>query len=146
MIVEFHIHVSNFWFLFWFIGSVALDVGDMTEALKKFESCWHLRHQCLYRSHRDLTTCVDQVAKCYSMLGKTSFSQHHSVLCKLAEEISTQNLCFFFFSYFLPALSSLLTLSPSTPDDGGRDSLEMSNTERLNDLVNPLQYDDLNTI
>lgn len=68
MIVEVHIHVSNFWF----IGSVALDVGDTMEALKMFESCWHLRRHCLYRNHRDLTVCVDQVAKCYSMLGKTS--------------------------------------------------------------------------
>ncbi|XP_023723064.1 SET and MYND domain-containing protein 4 isoform X3 [Cryptotermes secundus] len=52
-------------------GSVALDVGDMAEALKMFESCWHLRRHCLYRSHRDLTVCVDQVAKCYSMLEKS---------------------------------------------------------------------------
>jgi hypothetical protein len=72
-VVRCHIHVSNFWSPFWFLGSVALDVGDMTEALKMFECCWHLRRQCLYRSHKDLTACIDQVAKCYSMLGKPTF-------------------------------------------------------------------------
>jgi hypothetical protein len=58
-----------------FLGSVALDVGDMKEALKKFENCWNLRQQCLYRNHRDLSACGDQVAKCYSMLGKNHLSE-----------------------------------------------------------------------
>lgn len=53
-----------------FLGVMALDIGDMKQALKKFEACWYLRQQCLYKSHKDLTTCVDQLAKCCSMLGK----------------------------------------------------------------------------
>ena len=42
----------------------------MKDAIDKFESCWTLRRKCLYRSHKDLSTCADQIAKCYAMLGE----------------------------------------------------------------------------
>jgi hypothetical protein len=59
--------------------------------------------------------------------------------------MSTQNLLLFFFIFLARSFLSS-DASPSTSDDGGRDSLEMSNTERLNNLVNPLKHDDLNDI
>ncbi|PSN40378.1 hypothetical protein C0J52_11855 [Blattella germanica] len=50
-------------------GCAALELGDMKEAIKKLESCWSLRLKCLYKSNKELTTCADQIAKCYAMLG-----------------------------------------------------------------------------
>ncbi|XP_021932938.1 SET and MYND domain-containing protein 4-like isoform X1 [Zootermopsis nevadensis] len=67
-------------------GSMALDMGDMKEAVKKFEACWNLRQRCLYRSHKDLSACGDQVAKCYSMLGDYGRSVECLLRCLPAVE------------------------------------------------------------
>jgi anaerobic C4-dicarboxylate transporter len=59
------------------------------------------------------------------MLGKTFFPQHRSVLCKPTDEMSTQNLFLFLLYIFLASFLLSSDASPSTPDDGGGDSLEM---------------------
>ncbi|GFG35904.1 hypothetical protein Cfor_05261 [Coptotermes formosanus] len=88
-------------------GVVALDTGDIKQALKKFEACWYLRQQCLYRSHKDLTTCVDQLAKCYSMLGDYG----RSVEC-------------------------LLLILPAVEEQFGSNSIEVANElQKLSDVM-----------
>lgn len=88
-------------------GIMALDIGDMKQALKKFEACWYLRQQCLYKSHKDLTTCVDQLAKCYSMLGKYG----RSVEC-------------------------LLHILPAVEEQFGSNSIEVANElQKLSDVM-----------
>jgi hypothetical protein len=48
----------------------------------------------------------------------------------------------FAFSFIFLAKSFLsFDTNPRTPDDGGGDSLKISNTERLHDVFNPLKYD-----
>lgn len=67
-------------------GCTTLELGNMKEAVDKFESCLALRKKCLYRSHRELTTCADQIAKCYAMLGEYNKSIQFLLDCLPAIE------------------------------------------------------------